>query len=317
MKTTTATKSPQHILDRFALSILRIIIGVFIGMQIVSPLFVAYNNIFVGKSGYDQTPEDYKLEYESLDFYSEDNTLLKGWHIPATDKTQKNPGILLVHGLRANKADLLDIAAIFNKEGFSVFLFDLRAHGLSDGNKVTYGTGEIMDIEAAFRALSQQKDVDEKRLGIYGVSLGASTSILAEADSDFVKNYNKALFLDSPYSSLDKLLETQFPWKYGYITPLAKFLTKQYTKLFLTNNPFSNEPILKIKEIEIPVFFTHGSEDRLIEKEHSEELLNAKIFGKKDLYIVPLAGHLEGRLASQGEYDRKMIQFFKSNLSEK
>jgi len=312
-KNKTATKKQRHVIDKIVISILRIIVIVIICMQIVIPLIISYANIYRPRRGFNQTPDNYGLKYDSVEYKTDDGIDLKGWFIESqTDK--KSPGVLLVHGIGTNRSDLLDIGNLFFKNGYSVLLFDLRSHGLSDGKKVTFGFKEIMDVEASLKFLSQQKNVDENKLGIYAISLGASVSLLSAGQSEFTNNYAQALILDSPYARLSDMLKHQFPLHKGYVTPIPVFVAKWFSKVLIGSDIFAIEPIDVMRKLEKPVLFIHGAEDMMIPKEQSRELYDEKIFGKKDLWMVPLTHHLEGHKNMTKEYEKRIVEFFDQYL---
>jgi uncharacterized protein len=311
-----ATKTQQHILDKICGSVIRIIIAVLIGMQVIVPIVISYKNIYRQRVNFDQMPEDYGLEYTPVDYFTKDNLKISGWYLPAKNDTNSNPAILLVHGVGTNRSDLLDIAVFLQRAGFSILSFDLRGHGLSDGNKATFCADEHLDIEASLRFLAQQKNVDEKRLGIYAVSMGASCSILSFQKSDFVNEYAKVLVLDSPYASLENLLKRQFPYWMGYIRPLNTWIVKKISFYIVKKNVFLNEPIDNMDKLYVPTLFIHSSEDRLIPKEHSEELFLAKEYGVKELLFSPFGGHLEAHRELKSEYEKTVINFFKAHLAK-
>jgi len=313
MKRENATKTQQHYLDRIALSVIRIIIGVLVGMQVFVPIIFTYFNIYHSRMPFMETPEDYDLDYTDVEFKSADGLNMRGWFIPASG-LKSAPGVLLIHGFGTNRSDLLDVANVLHKKGYSALLFDLRAHGLSDGDETTFGIKESNDIKMAFRTLSQQKHVDEKKLGIYAVSMGASMAIIASAQEDFVKDNLKAIFLDSPYSQLANVLRQRFSYSKGYISPISVFISKGCASLLLGGNPLDLEPLNLVKDIEVPMFLVHGSEDRTIPSGESESLLKNKIFGIKNMWMAPLSGHLEAHKDYQQEYETKLVGFFDKYL---
>jgi len=302
-------KTQRNLVDKIALSAIRIILGVLIGMQIFVPIVMTYHYIHPSRINFQETPEDYGIKYEQVEYKTQDDLSIKGWFIPIISEI-KSPGILLVHGVGTNRSDVLDVAKFLHDDGYAVLLFDLRGHGLSDGDKTTFGLNEIYDISASFQFLSQQKNVDESRLGVYAISMGASSAILADNEMSFVNKFNKALVLDSPYASLDLLIEDMFSYERGYITPIASFISKETAKYLISDDLFKDTPLLAVRKIEKPIFFIHGAEDTLINKKHSILLYDQKKLGEKDIWLIPLSDHLEGYSSNKIEYEEKVKLFF-------
>src|SRR5262249_13597112 len=63
---------------------------------------------------------------------------------------------LLMHGVRANRLQMLDRARLFHREGFAVLLFDFQAEGESTGEAITFGYLEGKDARAAFDELRRR-----------------------------------------------------------------------------------------------------------------------------------------------------------------
>ncbi len=78
------------------------------------------------------------LEAEALVFESaEDGLRLQGWLVESIGSR----AIILVHGIHSYAWDgqAPDVVRVYVDAGFHVFLFDLRAHGASDGDHVGLG----------------------------------------------------------------------------------------------------------------------------------------------------------------------------------
>jgi dipeptidyl aminopeptidase/acylaminoacyl peptidase len=97
----------------------------------------------------------------------------------------------------ANKSDFTELAVALSRRGCFVLLFDFRAHGESGGSRSSLGHHEQRDIAAALDFLKSRPEVDPKRIGIYGFSMGASTAILAAARTHAFS----AIVVDSAFTS--------------------------------------------------------------------------------------------------------------------
>jgi hypothetical protein len=77
-----------------------------------------------------QTPADIGLPFEDIWFTSSDSVRLHGWLIPASPS---NHIFLFCHGNAGNISHRLDNVRLLNQRGISVFIFDYRGYGRSDG----------------------------------------------------------------------------------------------------------------------------------------------------------------------------------------
>src|SRR5512139_2594953 len=124
-------------------------------------------------------PSTYRATYEDATFETSDGVTLKGWLIKPPEERPGMPGIIICHGLGANRSDFSELAAMLARRGYWVLAFDFRAHGESGGSRSSLGLHEQKDIEAALTFLTARPGVDRNRVGIFGFSLGGSSAILA------------------------------------------------------------------------------------------------------------------------------------------
>jgi len=86
------------------------------------------------------------------------------------------PGAILCHGFGASSKAVEPSARIMASQGIATLIFDFRGHGSSEG--VVDGR-MVDDIVDAWSFLSQLPDINNKRIGIIGHSLGAMSAIMA------------------------------------------------------------------------------------------------------------------------------------------
>jgi pimeloyl-ACP methyl ester carboxylesterase len=140
---------------------------------------------------------------EPVDFRTDDGLLLRGWFAPGT----KGSAVVLVHGLGANRTELLPEAALLLRRGHSVLVYDSRASGESEGSLATWGDRERRDVAAALRWVRGRPGIEPARVGLYGFSVGASTVALAAAADPAIR----AVALGPMWPSLEAELRHRFP----------------------------------------------------------------------------------------------------------
>lgn len=225
---------------------------------------------------------------------------------------EKDPVIILCHGLGANRYDLIETASIlYGKGTFTIFLFDFRAHGKSQGSLTSFGHHEQKDLLGALDYLDTRKDLSH-RYGVFGVSMGGSVSILVAAREFRIQ----ALCVDSPFLDLKKSITKQIE----LLTPLPKFpflplIFLSYNLLFWTDVA-TVSPLNAVDKISPrPLYLLNGSEDNRMTAEGARVLYQRAREPKK-LWLVPGAGHLEGRLVAGKEYEESILHFFENSLRE-
>src|SRR5258708_21887415 len=131
-----------------------------------------------GQWGTDEPPDGWA---EEVSFPSADDAIrISGWFFKAPDP-QPRPAILLCHGIWTGRRDGLPLALRFRAAGYNVLCFDFRAHGLSDSRFTSVVHHETNDVLGAVAYFTQRPEVDARRIGVIGFSMGAAASIQAAA----------------------------------------------------------------------------------------------------------------------------------------
>jgi dienelactone hydrolase len=126
----------------------------------------------------------------NVNIRSQDGVALVGSIYPS-DKPN-SPAVLLLHQWQSDRHSYDAFAKQLQAKGFNVLSIDGRGFGEStktvDGKTVAAERtdaavkGMLGDVDAAFKYLSEQKNVDPKRIGIIGASYGSSLALLYGAD---------------------------------------------------------------------------------------------------------------------------------------
>jgi dienelactone hydrolase len=82
---------------------------------------------------------------------------------------------------------VLDEAAVLVRHGFGVLLIDARGHGDSGGRAMDFGWHGDSVIAAATGYLARRPDVDPKRLGVVGMSMGGEEALGASTTNELIR----------------------------------------------------------------------------------------------------------------------------------
>src|SRR5215831_19328312 len=99
-------------------------------------------------------PTNYGLEPETVNIRSRDGISLAAWWFHS--KQVARGTIILAHGSSSNKSGMLPRAAFLISNDYNVLDLDLRGHGESQGNYMTPGYLESLDILGAVDYLAKQ-----------------------------------------------------------------------------------------------------------------------------------------------------------------
>jgi fermentation-respiration switch protein FrsA (DUF1100 family) len=91
--------------------------------------------------------------------------------------------VIVLHGAGSRKENHADYARAAVAHGLAALTFDNRGHGETEGS---LGAGMIDDLDALASWLGQRPEVDGRRIGVRGSSLGGLLAIHAAAASDAV-----------------------------------------------------------------------------------------------------------------------------------
>ncbi len=282
------------------------------------PLFNLILGIHPPKFKTDDNPGRYGLEYEQISFPTADGLTLRGWFIPAEsaslERTAQGLGtreacatILFGHGYPFDKANILR-HALFLHSRFNLLLFDFRYFGESDGAYTTAGLLETRDVNAAVKYVKGREDVDPARIGAMGFSLSASSFILARQPDV------KAIVADSPYASLEKVVQRQFFFFPGPTKWPMVALTKVYARLLLGLKLSDAVPADVVGELKNPLLLIHGDADSQIPLEHSREIFANANPAVTELWIVPGADHGFAHALAGYDYEIRVREFFERYL---
>jgi uncharacterized protein len=243
-----------------------------------------------------ETPANRGLDYENVWFRTSNNLNLYGWHIP----TKNGTTIILAHSLSNNRLDVLDKAEVLAAQGYGALLFDLRAHGESEGEMVSV-SGE--DVLAALNYVAGRDDLDIERIGAYGVSLGAVNVLEAAAQDErieavMVEGLGMTALDDIPPSDLDDW--PRVPYDVSFI--LISQLRGMTAPLSVKDAAATISPR--------PLFLVSAADFSF------ERRLTAYYYDAagdpKSLWEVPGAWHAKGWQTNREEYQQHMTRFFDS-----
>jgi pimeloyl-ACP methyl ester carboxylesterase len=116
----------------------------------------------------------------AFSFPLSDGSTREGWFFPGL---RGAPTVVVAHGYREQRADVLTLVTELQEQQFNAFLFDFSGHGTSPG-VTTLGYRETEELRSAVQSLSVRDDVDSKRFGLWGADMGGYAALqLATSDA--------------------------------------------------------------------------------------------------------------------------------------
>jgi uncharacterized protein len=282
-----------------------ILIGIVV-LVIALSFILVYSNTHPPRYPLHIPPSHFKAAYEEVSFAAGDGIALKGWLIEPDKAAKTSPAIIIYHGLGANRSDFTDLTVSLTQRGYLVLTFDFRAHGESGGGRSSLGLNEQKDVAAALAYQRSRKEIDPKRIGIFGFSLGGATAILSAANNG---GFN-AVVADSAFTSLRDQARTAITGFYHLPSfPFLSLTTLGYRLYFFAgvDNVDPEKAVAKLSPV--PVLIIAGEGDNMIPVENGKRLY-AAAGEPKDLWLIPVRDH-GGTVAAAGpEYEKRVGEFF-------
>lgn len=242
-----------------------------------------------------ETPRDYGLEYEKIRFKTTDGLTLAGWLVPGK---KGSPTVIVGHGYPFDKGNILHVVTFLHPD-YTIFLFDFRSFGESEGKITTGGAREIEDFNAAIQYLKTRKDVNHT-FGAYGFSLSAATFLMAEHPEV------TAIVADSSYASMHDIIKSLY-WYFGPLKYPFVWTTELYGKLFLgIDNKYE-------VSVTVPTLIIHGGADSQIPVRNSQKIYSTNK-NLTELWIIPGVDHGMSYSTNPKEYKQRIRDFFRKHL---
>ena len=245
---------------------------------------------------------------------------LAGWWIPAARPDA--PAVVLVHGVKScrREANVLLPAGMLHRNGFSVFLMDLRDHGDSEGDDARFAAGseEYLDVLGGWDWVREQ-GVPAERIGLLGLSFGSINAIVAGGQEPAVA----AVWSDSAPTYMDEAIGLFLANEIKDTTGLSKVLVPGAV---LWARILAGDDLVKFNPIEQvdayrgrAIAFVHGAMDPALPARFATELRDRAIAAgatSPDAWVIPNAAHTEGVYNDPAGYERRLVSFFGAALGK-
>ena len=229
---------------------------------------------------------------------------LSAWQSRGTDGAG---AILLLHGVRSDRRQMVGRAQFLHRLGYSVLLVDLPAHGESTGARITFGAREAEGVKAALAHL--RSEMPSAPIGVIGVSLGAAAYALGEPDAQV-----RAVILESMYPTVDDAVRNRLTTHLGPAGGLLSPLLLWQLPLRAGVSPAQLRPIERVGRIGAAVFIISGAKDRSTTADESRQLFGMAA-EPKQLWIVDGAAHVDLHAFAGREYEQQVGAFLARHLT--
>jgi uncharacterized protein len=214
--------------------------------------------------------------------------------------------VVLLHGVRSDRRQMLGRARFLWHAGYSVLLADLPAHGESPGAHITFGWREGQAVKAVLRAARHR--LPGEKLAVIGVSLGAASFVLSGSTPE-----PDAVVLESMYSTIEQALSNRLALWLG---PGGRWLAPALLWQMSWRWGFSSrdlEPVRAVASLTSPVLVVSGAEDRHTTRDEMQRIFDAAR-QPKDLWMVQGAAHVDLHAFDPASYEERILAFLARHL---
>ena len=226
------------------------------------------------------------LPLEDVWFTTADGTKLFGWYV----ENRATAGVILwCHGNAGNIINRLENLRELHRLGLSVFLFDYRGYGRSQGRPSEEGL--YQDALGAHDYLTRTRMISPERIVLFGRSLGGAVA----GDLAALKPA-AGLILESAFPSIEAVAK----FHYGGM-PLHWLLGAEFRL------------IDRLPQLSLPKLIFHGDQDDIIPLELGQQVFQAAK-PPKFFYIIKGADHNNTYQVGGAGYFRRFVEFVQTAI---
>lgn len=231
-------------------------------------------------------PRDLGLAAEDEWFSTSDGVELHGWWMPKPDARGT---LLFCHGHSGSLGHRVDLFRELLRLPLNLFAFDYRGYGRSAGRPSEQGL--FRDVRAAYDHLTSRLGEAAERIVLFGQSLGGAVAIDGALHRPVAGLVVQSSFVD--------------------LRALARSSSSRLPLHWIASNHFRN--LDKVRRIQVPKLFIHGTGDSTIPYAHGETLFEQAAQPKQLLPVIG-AGHHDVHIRGGESYFRRLANFLTSCL---
>jgi pimeloyl-ACP methyl ester carboxylesterase len=218
------------------------------------------------------------------------------------DSAVAHATVFVLHGIRADKRTCRGWGEMLARSGFRAVLVDLRGHGRSTGDFLTFGVVESRDLAQALDALDA-RGLTVGDVGVLGYSYGGGIGIEWAGLDPRVK----AVVAVAPFASLRDVVP-------DYVSMLPKSFVNDAIDLAGRRGGFDPDqasPVLAMGHTDAPALLIHGLDDHHVPSWHSQRIFDAR---PNHTQLLLIAGANHATIASDPVIAERVPAWFERYL---
>ncbi len=238
-------------------------------------------SIFFPMKGLPPVPE-HATAHEDIFFNTADGKKLHGWFVPSSVSNEALPFVVLfLHGNAGNIGHRWEKIHVLHGLSVSIFIFDYRGYGQSEGTPSEVGI--YKDTDAAYAYLTGRGITPEKII-VYGESIGGAFAIDLAARKPV-----KALIIEDTFTSLPAMVRRTMPFIPTFVLAIQL------------------DSLSKITKVRVPKLIFHSVDDEIVPYEMGKALFDAAVEPKQ--FVRLRGGHNTAFLDDSETYRNGLEKF--------
>lgn len=287
-----------------------------IGSLVTIPVLVM-NSLVNMHVNFDEvwTAEDFGIEAEHF-FVTTDDKL----KISAFEVSVENPKaiIICISGIHNPSATVyFGHARFFKENNYATILFDMRAHGESEGDMICLGYKEYLDTKAIVKHIKADSAYKNIPIVVFGLSMGATTAINSIGEIPEISGLVSLSAFSSWEDVFYEFMASQSP---VFLAKMVKPFVPLVALVKYKVNIWSIKPVKEIKKLgNRPALIMHTKEDSEVPYSNFERIIHhapshVKTFVREgDIHSITESFTEPEK---DIEYSTKILYFLDSNFSK-
>jgi len=261
------------------------------------------------------TAEDFGIEAEHF-FVTTDDKL----RISAYEVSVENPKaiIICISGIHIPSATVyFGHARFFKENNYATILFDMRAHGESEGDMICLGYKEYLDTKSIVKHIKANPAYNNIPIVVFGLSMGGTTAINSIGE---IPEINGLISLSAFSSVEDVFYEALASQSPVFLAKMVKPFVPLVTLVKYKVNIWSIKPVKEIKKLgNRPALIMHTKEDSEVLYANFERIIH---YAPSHVKTFVREGDIHSITESftepekDTEYSTKILDFLDSNFSK-
>ena len=304
---------------KIILGILLTFVVITIGIFAIMPAYMTGDMV--------NTHINFKKYYSSQDYgvTSKELTLKTsdGIKIVAHEVFVENPKavVIFISGIQNPSVTVFyDHSRLLKENGYASILYEMRAHGGSDGNLISLGLKEYLDTQAVVDYIRSNSDYNDVPIVVYGLSMGGVTAINSIGQ---IKEIDGLISI-SAYSSWEDTFADNME-KMGapkFFCAVEKPFVKLYLGFKYGFDVYNINPKNEIKNLGTrPALIMHTREDSQVPYNSFERIVanapdHIETWTREGDFHSFVKDNQFDNLKSDPEYSNRIIDFLDKNFSK-